>query len=232
MMDQHLLQWIGEADAVRNTERFRTPQVTFEHAKVRARVDDYYIALVGELFTRMRTGSDDAEGWSKLGNAFALVAAPGQENELKRFGISPSEATLFAAAAFYCGGFPASAYITIKSRRYDLDETDSYLACTDLLGRPDVMRSALGQSLLEALQRGALSQIQDARIVTAKESEEKLNDNSSEWISARLLENLVGRFASTNIRAVLPYGDNAFWTPYVQSLLNRRPAIWLSLIHI
>ena len=225
-MDQHLLRWIGDADASRHIERFRLPQATVEQAEVRARVDDYYIALVGELFTRMRTGSEDAEGWSKLGNALAQVAAPGQESELRRVGISQSEATLFAAAAFYCGGFPASAYITIKARPVDLAGPESYLACTDLLGRPNAMRSALGRSLLDALQRGGLSQIEDARLETEKESEEKLDESAREWIPARLLENLVRRFASTNVRAVLPHGDNAFWTPFVQSLLNRRPAIW------
>lgn len=225
-MDQHLLRWIGDADAIRHIERFRVPQGTVEQAEVRARVDDYYIALVGELFTRMRTGSEDAEGWSKLGNALAQVAAPGQESELKRVGISQSEATLFAAAAFYCGGFPASAYITIRSQPADLAGPESYLACTDLLGRPNAMKSALGRSLLDALERGDLSQIEEARLETEKESEEKLDESASEWIPARLLENLVRRFASTNVRAVLPNGDNAFWTPFVQSLLKRRPAIW------
>jgi hypothetical protein len=225
-MDRHLLRWIGDADAIRHIERFRLPQVTAEQAEVQARVDDYYIALVGELFTRMRTESDDAEGWSKLGNALAQVAARGQERELKRVGISQSEATLFAAAAFYCGGFPASAYITIRSQPVDLAGPESYLACTDLLARPNAMRSALGRSLLDALERGELSQIEGARLETEKESEEKLDDSASEWIPARLLESLVRRFAITNVRAVLPNGDNAFWMPFVQSLLKRRPAIW------
>lgn len=226
MMNRHLLQWINDADAIRHVERFRVPQVTIEQVEVRTRVDDYYIALVGELFTRMRAGSQDAEGWSKLGNALAQVAAIGQERELKRAGISPSEATLFAAAAFYCGGFPASAYITIKSRAIDLAGPESYLACTDLLGRQNATRSMLGKSLLDALERGDLSQIEDVRRETEKASRTKLDDSASEWIPARLLENLVGRFAGTNVRAVLPYGDNAFWTPFVQSLLMRRPAIW------
>ncbi|MDH6185310.1 hypothetical protein H4V98_002694 [Polaromonas sp. CG_23.6] len=198
-MDQHLLRWIGDADAIRHIEHFKVPQVTVEQAEVRARVDDYYIALVGELFTRMRTGSEDAEGWSKLGNALAQIAAPGQESELKRVGISQSEATLFAAAAFYCGGFPASAYITIRSQSVDLAGPESYLACTDLLKRPNAMRSALGQSLLDALERGELSQIDDARRETENASKEKLDDSASEWIPARLLENLVRRFTSTNV---------------------------------
>jgi len=225
-MDQHLLRWINDADAIRHVERFRVSQVTVEQAEVRARADDYYIALVGELFTRMRTGSEDAEGWAKLGNALAQVAAVGQESELKRVGISQSEATLFAATAFYCGGFPASAYITIRSRPIDLAGTESYLACTDLLARQNAMRSALGRSLLGALERGDLSQLEDARLETETASREKLNDCASEWIPARLLENLVRRFASTNVRAVLPKGGDALWTPFVQSLLKRRPAVW------
>lgn len=226
MMNQYLLRWINDADAIRHVERFRVPQLTVEHAEVQARTDDYYIALVGELFTRMRSGSDDAEGWAKLGNALAQVAAVDQESKLRRVGISPSEATLFAATAFYCGGFPASAYITIRSRPVDLAGTESYLACTDLLGRRVATRSALGMSLLSALERGDLSQIEDALLETERASQEKLDDSASEWIPARLLENLVRRFASTNVRAVLPSGGDALWTPFVESLLNRRPAVW------
>ena len=54
-MNQHLLRWIGDADAVRHSERFKVDQITVRQAEVQARTDDYYIALVGELFTRMRT---------------------------------------------------------------------------------------------------------------------------------------------------------------------------------
>jgi len=225
-MNQHLLRWIGDVDAVRHIERFKVDQITVRQAEVRARADDYYIALVGELFTRMRTGSEDADGWSRLGNALALIAAPGQEQELRRLGISQTEATLFAATAFYCGGFPASANITIKGRRGGSTESESYLACTDLLERPTAMRSQLGRDLLDALERGSLQKIEDIRQGTERDAARKLDVSATEWIPARLLENLVRRFASTNVRAVLPYGDNPFWTPFVQSLVRRRTPIW------
>lgn len=187
-MNQHLLRWIGDADAVRHIERFKVDQITVRQAEVRARTDDYYIALVGELFTRMRTRSEDADGWSRLGNALALIAAPGQEQELKRFGISQPEATLFAATAFYCGGFPASANITIKSRRGGSTESESYLACTDLLERPTAMRSQLGRYLLDALERGALQQIEDIRQGTERDAARKLDVSATEWIPAAICQ--------------------------------------------
>src|ERR1700749_4711474 len=118
-MKEHLARWIGDADALRNIEQLRVPQFSFDLAYIRDRADDYYLSLAGELFTRMRRDSEDADNWARLGNAIALIAAPGQETELERVGISLSEATLFAAAAFYCGGFPASAYLTIRSRPVD-----------------------------------------------------------------------------------------------------------------
>lgn len=169
-MNQSLLRWINYADAAMHIERFKVPQITIEHAEMRNRADDYYIALVGELFTRMRTGSVDSEGWSKLGNALAQIAAPGQEKEMKRVGISQSEATLFAAAAFYCGGFPASAYITIRSRRPDPQGPASYMACTDLLGRPNSVRSELGGYLIDALASGEMWKIEEVRLATEADS--------------------------------------------------------------
>ena len=225
-MNDHLLRWIADADALRHIEQLRIPQITLDNFEVSARTDDYYLSLAGELFSRMRNAAADHDGWAKLGNALTLVSAPGQEAELKRVGISQSEANLFAAAAFYCGGFPASAYITIRRQPGDMSERQGYLACTDLLGRPTVMRSQVGQSLLSAVAEGDLQRIENIRLQTETDSEEKLQDNPNDWIPARLLEILVRRFATTNVRKVLPYGEHAFWTPFVQSLLGRRPAIW------
>jgi helicase len=225
-MNHHLLRWIADAEALQHIEQLRVPQTTLGDFEVRSRADDYYLSLAGELFGRMRESAADSDDWAKLGNALALIAAPGQETELKRIGISQSEANLFAAAAFYFGGFPASAYITIRRQRGDMPGPQSYLACTDLLGRPTAMRSQLGQLLLNAVAQGDLQHIEDIRLQTEIDSANKLNDNPIDWIPARLLEKLVSRFSSTNLRAVLPRGEQAFWTPFVQSLLRRRPAIW------
>jgi helicase len=225
-MNEHLLRWIADADALRHIEQLRIPQITLDDFEVSDRADDYYLSLGGELFSRMRSADADADGWAKLGNALALVAAPGQEAQLKRDGISQSEANLFAAAAFYCGGFPASAYLTIRRQPGNLGGPQGYLACTDLLGRPTSMRSQLGQSLLNAVAEGDLQRIESIRNQTKTDSEDKLQDNPNDWIPARLLEVLVRRFATTNVRKVLPHGENPFWTPFVKSLLSRRPAIW------
>ena len=225
-MNEHLLRWIADADALRHIEQLRIPQITLDDFEVSDRADDYYLSLGGELFSRMRSADADADGWAKLGNALALVAAPGQEAQLKRDGISQSEANLFAAAAFYCGGFSASAYLTIRRQPGNLGGPQGYLACTDLLGRPTSMRSQLGQSLLNAVAEGDLQRIESIRNQTKTDSEDKLQDNPNDWIPARLLEVLVRRFATTNVRKVLPHGENPFWTPFVKSLLSRRPAIW------
>ncbi len=99
-MRASLARWIGDADALRHLEHFNVEQSSLELAHVRTRMDDYYLALVGELFDRMRSGSEDAAGWARLGNALAPLSA-GQDERLRRVGIATSEATLFASAAFY-----------------------------------------------------------------------------------------------------------------------------------
>lgn len=225
-MNKDLAKWIGDADALRHTESFRAPQQTLDLAYIRDRADDYYLSLAGELFTRMREGSEDADGWASLGNALALIAAPGQELELKRNGISQAETTLFAAAAFYCGGFPASAYVTLKDLPVDAAAPQSYLACLDLLTRPGAMRSDLGRALLDGVERGDMQLLTRIGQWTKEQSQNAMQTGPTEWIPARLLEKLVDRFLVTNLRAVLPDGEHEFWTPFVQSLVRRRPSIW------
>lgn len=225
-MRASLARWIGDADALRHLEHFQVEQPSLDLAHVRMRPDDYYLALVGELFERMREASDDGAGWARLGNALAQLAADGQDDWLCRHGISKSEATLFAAAAFYCGGFPASAYLTIRSAASGLFDADEYRACFDLMGRPSDMASQAGRALVAALRRGDMATLAQIGANAATQAETALKVGPEAWIPARLFEQLTKRFLGTNVRAVLPDGGSEFWTPFVGSLLNRRPPTW------
>lgn len=225
-MRASLERWIGDADALRHLDHFQVEQATLDLVHIRMRSDDYYVALVGELFERLRNTPEDAAGWARLGNALAQFAAEGQDDQLQRIGISKAEATLFAAAAFYCGGFPASAYLTIRSSAPVLHEAEAYRACFDLLGRPNDMTSQVGRTLVGALRRGDMVTIARIGESAVAQSMAALQMGPDAWIPARLFEELTKRFLATNVRAVLPNGGAEFWTPFVGSLLNRQPPSW------
>ncbi len=220
-----LARWIGDADALRHLEHFRVAQASIDLAHVRSRADDYYLALVGALFDRMRDGSTDGPGWARLGNALAQVA-DGHEEWLRRIGVKRAEATLFAAAAFYCGGFPASAHLTIRQWNPGDAEPESYSACFDLLARPGTMKSRVGGQLVGALRRGDMPTLDSICVRATELAKGALTAGPDAWIPARLFERLVERFHATNIRAVLPDGGSEFWTPFVASMLNRKPPSW------
>lgn len=226
-MRPSLARWVGDADALRHLEHFKVDQPSLDLAHIRTRIDDYYIALVGELFERMRTGSEDATGWARMGNALAQLAAEPDER-LGRVGISKSEAILFAAASFYCGGFPASAYVVIRDATPGADDTEAYRACFDLIARPSDMTSRVGGQLIGALRRGDMQMLAALGASAAQRAENALRLGPDTWIPARLFEQLMRRFLATNVRALLPLrpGDADFWTPFVRSLLNRRPPSW------
>ncbi len=225
-MRASLARWIGDADALQHLENFGVGQDPVEFARVRNRADDYYIALVGDLFERMRDEPSDRREWARLGNALAQVAADGQEERLRLIGVSKSEATLFAATAFYCGGFPASAHLTIRSSPPAPNDSESYRACFDLMARPAVMTSDAGRGLLIALRRGDMPALRSIQVAASGAAREALDSGPEAWIPARVFERLVDRFYGANIRAVLPDGGSEFWTPLVASLLNRKPASW------
>lgn len=216
-----LARWIGDADALRHLEYFQVPQSSIDLAHVRTRTDDYYLSLVGELFEWMRENSEDAIGWARLGNAFAQLAAI-QVDGLRRVGISKAEATLFAASAFYCGGFPASAYLTIRDAAPEAGDSESYRACYDLIARPTNMTSLVGRKLVGALRRGDMPTLSAIGANAVEQSAAALRVGPDAWIPARLFEQLTKRFLATNVRAVLPGGETEFWTPFVGTLLSRR----------
>src|SRR5665213_1520046 len=225
-MTASLEKWMGEADALRQLEHFKIKQTTIGMARVQARLDDYYIALAGELLERMRIGSDDGPSWARLGNAFAQLAADGQEESLAAIGIQQSEALLFSATAFYCGGFPASAYITMRSKFPGESDSETFRACFDLIARPGTMRSRDGAALAGALRSGNMEELDRIAFSAKKDADSLLFRGPDEWIPARLYERLVDRFLKTNIRAVLPNGRTNFWDPLVSSFLNRKQPAW------
>lgn len=225
-MTASLNRWMADADALLHVEHFQVRQSTLELAHIRSRASDYYIALVGKLFQIMRDGAPGDPAWSRLGNAFAQLAASTDDQHLRLAGISKVEATLYAAAAFYCGGFPASAHLTIRSAPAPMAESEEFRACVDLLARPNQMTSQVGQTVLQALAAGNMELLVAMGQAVHLEQAAALRAGPDAWIPAKLLDRLLGRLLTTNVRAVLPDGGSGFWTPLVHSFLNRRPAAW------
>lgn len=221
-MRASLTAWIGEADAARHLDQFQVSQASLDLSNIRSRPDDYYISLVGELFERMRDNSDEAAAWALLGNALADLASR-SDKELQSIRILRSKTAVFASTAFYCGGFPASAYLTLKTTLPDRHDSEAMRACFDLMARPRVagMTSEAGPRLVRSIRRGdepAFREITNNAVTQAKDA---LLVGPDAWIPARLLEKIIGRLSTTNVRDVLPAGWTPFWTPFVESLLNR-----------
>lgn len=191
-MTESLARWIATADALRHLEYFETESIPLTVNVIRERTDDYYTALVGELFDRMRQNAEDNTSGAQLGNAFFQFVED-HENLLTRSGIDRAEAALYSAAAFYCGGFPASAYLSMV-RMYPVPTEGLTRACYDLLARPGAPVSEAVQGLLRALQTGDNAYIDLMAEASQDETTRTLNEGPGEWVPARLYQQLLRRF--------------------------------------
>lgn len=223
-MTESLTRWMGTADAIRHMEHFRIAQVPLGMAYIRDRADDYYTSLVGDLFDRMRENQPESAEWARLGNAFAQFAED-TAGLLTRTAISRSEAALYAAAAFYSGGFPASAYLSIL-RLQPIPTEGAVRACYDLLARPAEPVSEAVANLLAAVRQGNEALVAEMTVHARDRATAALAAGPDEWVPARLYEQLMQRFATVNLRAVLPERPNAFWDPLVDSFITRTPSTW------
>lgn len=110
----------------------------------------------------MRENSAESREWARLGNAFAqFVDDP--TGLLTRSSISRQEAALYAAAAFYCGGYPASAYIAMNAMR-PVPTEGIVRACFDLIARPGEPASIEVRNLLDALRVGNAAFLNEASL--------------------------------------------------------------------
>ena len=189
-MRASLSRWIGDADALRHLGYFRLSQPSLQISPIRARSGDYYIALVGELFDAMRLANAVPADWARLGNALSHFAQGDQDLFDGAIGVSRSEAALFSACAFYFGGFPASAYLTIRDQDPAEFAGETHRACFDLLRRPSVMQSEIGSTLLSALRVGSVSRIQEVLERATVSAAEALLLGPNEWIPSRLFERI------------------------------------------
>jgi len=221
-----LAKWVGDADALEHIQRLGVSLKPPELSYLSTRGEDYYISLVGELFDRIREPYPDPIDWSRLGIAITQAGNIGQGTSgIVSQGVPPAESAVLAAAAFYLGGYPASAYITLKA----IDASalsGNQLACYELLARPATVRSPSVGALVSAVRKGTLRVVRDLYEEALEQEGRNLNDGPEEWVASRLFRCMVERFAATNIRSILPDGESEFWHPLVRSLLERAPPVW------
>jgi hypothetical protein len=222
-MTSELAAWVADADSLRYGERLGLQEVPANVRYLLGREDDYYISLVAELFNRLRASeASDADDWALLGNAFAEF---GFFRESEASLPVPADAALFSAASFYLGGYSASARLILSAG--DLGEaTAGYVAAYELLARPQPLTSPRVQSLLRALRGGDPGAIAIEADAAAEMAAAALADGPEEWVGWRLYLEIIQRFASTNVRAVLPTAPDGFWDSLVGSFLRRSPPVW------
>ena len=221
-MEESLARWIRDADSTIHMDHFQVSEPSSDISYILRRAGDYYVSLVGALFEYMSTAASIGPDWARLGNAFAAFAGSDSSRLFPLAFVSRSEAALYAAAAFYCGGYPASAYLTALAHRDpERSATDSTAICFDLLARPADMSSRFAGDFRDALVRGDSRQLSELSELAESLASSAILRGPDEWIPARLLEKLLDRLRRTNLRAVLPAGFSDLWSPLVESLVAR-----------
>lgn len=210
----------------RHLGQFSVVALPIELAQIGNRLADYYISLVGELFDGIHSSDTPSEDWAQLGNAFLQFSKETPAEQVEALGISKDEAALFAAAAFYFGDFPASACLAMRQSARPSDPQSPWAACYDFLARPGNLGSETAIEVREHLRSGDMLGLSDNVEVSATEARNALADGPDTWVAAALLSRLLARFEASNIRAVLPEGATAFWTPLINSFIDRKPSTW------
>lgn len=218
-MRQTLRNWIADADTRKNVELFRLESQITGLSYQDGRDFDLYLALVGEIFDLLREPPEDTRDWATLANAFTQAGGLFE-------GAARRDAFFMAAAAFYTGGFSASAYVAMRQVRSDGWPTDTHRACYDFLARPYRLSSDRVVSLVGALATGDLDSIAQARTSAVESASQALQVGPEEWVAETIYSSLVDRFSRTNLRAVLPNGDNERWDPLIESLIGRTRPVW------
>ncbi|MFA6213251.1 MAG: DEAD/DEAH box helicase [Candidatus Obscuribacterales bacterium] len=190
------------------------------------RDEDYYISLVGELFSKLDVKDEQPSDWAQLGNAFLQFSVETTDTQLAKSGISRADATLFAAAAFYFGCYPASACLSMRRWPQFLSEQSIRSACFDFLARPRILRSQFAIDAREFVLTGNFDMLSRLIDEIHKKEQAAITDGPEEWITCKLLVKLIEGFRLSNLRTVLPLGHLDFWNPLVKLFIERENSTW------
>jgi len=214
-----LQRWIADSDTRVAIEDFRLQLQLSEITYLDGRLRDLYYALVGELFDMLRADTTDRESWAALGRALSSISRD-LRREAKR------DALFFGAVAFYCGGFPASATLTMRQTRPTDWNDDVHLTCYELLTRRRQPASVRVQDLLSSVRAGSVDVIAELVATADQEARSALQEGPDEWVVHRLQAALLRAFQASNLRTVLPDGADSQWNPLVTSFLDRGQPVW------
>lgn len=218
-MRQLLRNWIADADTRQSLKQYNLEAEVASINYQDGREFDLFLSLVGELFDLLRVAPEDARDWATLGNALSQAARTLE-------GAARLDATFYSAAAFYSGGYSASAYVAMRQEPGNSWQTDTYRACYDFLARPAQVTSDRVRTLLDALTNGEIGFIEQEQVAAEQAAVEALNVDPQRWVAQRVYASLMERFVRANLRAVLPDGASNRWDPLVGSLLNRPRPVW------
>lgn len=218
-MRESLGRWIADAETNHAVADFMLDTRLAQLSYLDDRGMDLYYSLVGELFDMVRDGVRDAADWASVGRGLDSVSRELQDG-------AKADALFFSSVAFYLGGYPASAVMTMRRADPQYWETDVEVAAYELLTRSTLPHTPLMGTLMQSVRTGDL-QIVDAAVASAEESTASALDVGPEaWVAHRLYLALLQRFQQTNLRAVLPDGAIGRWDPLVESFLNRKQPVW------
>lgn len=218
-MRESLGRWIADAETQQTIVDFRLSAHLGQLDYLDNRTTDLYYSLVGELFDMVRVGGGDPLDWASLGRALETVSRDLRDG-------ARADALFFAAVAFYQGGYPASAVMTMRLADPQFWEVDAQRAAYELLTRSVNPVSFSTQVLVDAVRAGNTSIVDEVVVAAQEEAGRALDVGPDEWVAHRLYAVLVERFQRTNLRAVLPDGATRRWDPLVESFLDRRQPVW------
>lgn len=218
-MRASLEQWIADAETRHTIVDFSLSAHLSQLDYLDHRSLDLYYSLVSELFDMLRSGEAESRAWLTLGQG--LVSA---SRDLKN--EAHSDALFFAAAAFYSGGYPASAALTARETDPAHFPLEAQQAAYDLLTRSTQPTSASIIALVAAIRTGEVGVLRQAIDEAHRATASALEAGPDEWVAHRLHAALLERFHASNLRAVLPNGEASRWDRLVESFIDRSSPVW------
>lgn len=218
-MRASLEQWIADAETRHTIADFALSAHLSQLDYLDHRSLDLYYSLVGELFDMLRSGEAESRAWLTLGQGLVSVGRD-LRNE------AHSDALFFAAAAFYSGGYPASAALTVRETDPVHFQLEAQQAAYDLLARSTQPTSASIVALVAAIRAGEINVPRQAVDEAHQATARALEVGPDEWVAHRLHAALLERFHASNLRAVLPNGAASRWDRLVESFIDRSSPVW------
>jgi helicase len=223
-MSETTIKWIAESESWQTFIDFRMPGIAGLQYDFLKRADDFYIALIGQLYDLLE-GEVPANGMLAIAKGLEIYSLQHKKDNFN--GVNQFDNMILAAGLYYLSDYASSACIlaNLYTKPEDCDHLSAFIL--EFLQRKLSPQNPYSSSVLSFLQNGNLEDLDTLIVQIETEKEIALVYSPRYYTICLVAGAIAAKFREDNLWTDLLESNNVeHWKSFVQRSITKAFPIW------